>query len=213
MAFTGSTLGMTPGTAPVRGGASRVRLLASLDKSPEELKLEARELALQAEKLRLEVEREELTRQLDKYSDILTAAEDDQIEQVLQANEKFVKAMQSKRMASMKRIWSYKKAMVVHAGKPAISGVENVLHSFKGIFQGRSLSSVKAEDAKVVALAANVAVVTCTLEISGFAGMSKSKMIVTNVFEFNGNESGWLLIEHHCSPILFPSVPKPRPDF
>jgi|Dee2metaT_14_FD_contig_31_2586905_length_1134_multi_4_in_0_out_0_1 ketosteroid isomerase-like protein len=200
--------------------------------SAEELALEAKELQLQAEALRLEIEAAELESERGSFEEVLGAAPastgkagDKDVDkakeleaQVLAANEAFYAAYQSKKLSVMKKCWwdaDYwhkrgDEAVVVHLGKPSIKGVENVLHSFQGIFRGASVTDVTVQEASVVSASKTVAVVAATVLIVGSGGKSKTRTVATNVFEFDADDKRWVLISHHCSPILFPDVPKDR---
>lgn len=203
-------------TAATNNGRNTRKDLVSLrSQSAEELAIEARELQLQAEALRLEIEAAELESDRAGFEEVLGAEDGDELATaVLSANTKFYVAYQEKKLSGMKKLWwgdwtaRGKDAVVVHLGKPAITGIDNVLHSFQGIFRGKSVTDVIVEEASVVSLSKTVAVVVAKVQIVGSGGKSKTKTVATNVFEYDGNESKWFLISHHSSPILFPDIPK-----
>eukprot|EP00622_Pseudochattonella_farcimen_P006687 FR742538.1.p1 GENE.FR742538.1~~FR742538.1.p1 ORF type:complete len:225 (+),score=12.21 FR742538.1:20-694(+) len=185
--------------------ATRLTSRRHAEQSARELELEARELQVQADSLRLEVAFAELEASKGKAGQVPLAPADVEAAKaaVLAANDKFYSAFASRRLANMKKCWHESNAVVVHAGKPPISGWEDVLHSYQGVFRSKSAENMEMSDARVVSISGSNAVVVCN------EAMNSMKMVATNIFEID-RDATWKLVHHHSSPVMFPSVPRPR---
>lgn len=185
----------------------RVSMLRSAADDARELELEARELAVKAMELRCEAKEAEMDMIIEKNVKASGVAVDPEAASaaVLAANDAFYAAHRQRRLADMRKVWSKDSAVVVHAGKPVISGYQDVMHSYQGVFRSKIVETIKCSEARIVALSQQTAVVVCNEAYTG-----ASKMVATNVFQNNIIEDKWELVSHHASPVMFPNVPRPR---
>lgn len=206
------SLGWTPSPHLARPMAGVIRsrhttIMASAADDARELELEARELAVKAMELRCEAKEAEMDMIIEKNVKASGVAVDPEAssQAVLAANQAFYDAHKDRRLADIRKVWSKDSAVVVHAGKPVISGFQDVMHSYQGVFRSKAVESLVCSEPRIVALSQQTAVVVCNEEYVG-----ASKMVATNVFQNNIVEGKWELVSHHSSPVMFPNIPRPR---
>jgi limonene-1,2-epoxide hydrolase len=131
----------------------------------------------------------------------------DEISTVVRTNEAFYRAFETLDIKEMEKIWlhaSYIKC--VHPGWPLLVGWGPVMISWERIFANTdsmhfTLTDVRAE---VVGTLAWVVLIE-ELESRSVAGLSRSQILATNLFEKHDGQ--WFIIHHHASPIFAPPTP------
>ena len=135
------------------------------------------------------------------------------VREVLEANERFYRALNDLDLESMDRLWSHGSFVrCVHPGWELIVGWEAVRASWEGIFRasaGGPSHSVETADV-TVHVVSGMSWVSCIERIAlpgrsgGIAG-STSLAVATNLFQRSPGESArWEMILHHAS--LLPLV-------
>jgi len=187
------SLGWTPAHVRPMVGVRRQcgATLRSATDDARELELEARELAVKAMELRCEAKEAEMDMIIEKNvkESGVTVDPEAASAAVFAANDAFYAAHHRRRLADMRKVWSKVSAVVVHAGKPVISGYQDVMHSYQGVFRSKTVETIKCSEARIVALSQQTAVVVCN---EAYAGASK--MVATNVFQNNIVEDKWELV-------------------
>ena len=130
--------------------------------------------------------------------------------EVLEANERFYRALNALDLAGMERIWSHGSFVrCVHPGWELIVGWDAVRASWEGIFRGSGSGpshSVEVADVSVHVVS-DLGWVSCIERItlprrSSGASSSSSLAVATNLFqraELTGNTVRWEMILHHAS--------------
>lgn len=131
--------------------------------------------------------------------------------EVLEANERFYRALNALDLAGMERIWSHGSFVrCVHPGWELIVGWDAVRASWEGIFRGSGSGpshSVEVADVSVHVVS-DLGWVSCIERItlprrSSGASSSSSLAVATNLFqrasEPSGNAERWEMILHHAS--------------
>jgi ketosteroid isomerase-like protein len=123
---------------------------------------------------------------------------------VLEANERFYRALNDLDLSEMDRLWSHGSFVrCVHPGWELIVGWDSVRASWEGIFRGGAggpSHSVEVADIQV-RVASDLAWVSCIerITLAGRSG-STSLAVATNLFQRSSNESSrWEMILHHAS--------------
>ncbi len=129
--------------------------------------------------------------------------------EVLEANERFYRALNALDLEEMDRVWSHGKSVrCVHPGWELIVGWEAVRASWEGIFRGSGGNPHSVEAADVaVHVASELGWVSCIerITIPGRAGASSAGLAVaTNLFQRSPEAGAWHMILHHAS--LLPLV-------
>jgi hypothetical protein len=133
--------------------------------------------------------------------------------EVLEANERFYRALNALDLESMERLWSHGSFVrCVHPGWELIVGWEAVRASWEGIFRGSSggpAHSVATADVSVHVVS-ELGWVSCIERIilpgrSSGVSSSTSLAVATNLFQrFSAEGARWEMILHHAS--LLPLV-------
>jgi hypothetical protein len=133
--------------------------------------------------------------------------------EVLEANERFYRALNALDLRGMERLWSHASFVrCVHPGWELIVGWEAVRASWEGIFRGSSggpAHSVEAADVSVHVVS-DLGWVSCIERItlpprSSGGSSSTSLAVATNLFQRSPEKgTGWEMILHHAS--LLPLV-------
>jgi len=131
------------------------------------------------------------------------ASQEETIEQVKRANERFYRAFESLDIARMAAVWvQAERAKCVHPGWSLLSGWEAIRQSWETIFANTDYMRFVITDA-AVHLYGRVAWVTCMENLSDAPDtLQMSRMLATNVYEQPGEE--WRLVHHHASPVMRP---------
>lgn len=129
---------------------------------------------------------------------------------VLEANERFYRALNDLDLPEMDRLWSHGSFVrCIHPGWELIVGWDSVRASWEGIFRGSAggpAHSVEVADVQVH-VASDLGWVSCieSITIPGRSGASTSLAVATNLFQRSSNEGArWEMILHHAS--LLPLV-------
>jgi len=125
--------------------------------------------------------------------------------QVLKANATFYEAFSGRDYASMDALWSADSAVVcVHPGWPPIRGRDEVMKSFRSIFDHDTGPSPACE-APTCHVHGDGAFVVCRERLGN------AVLIATNIY---ARESGrWSLVHHHASALArVPETPPMDPD-
>jgi ketosteroid isomerase-like protein len=131
----------------------------------------------------------------------------DKIQDVVEANEKFYRAIKSSDIDLLNDIWINDESVkCVHPGWPMLHGWEAVGQSWKNIFSSGNTLDIELQDVHTQ-VSGDSAWVICIEKISYRIGgeIQHGFAQSTNIFRFDG--SRWLLALHHASP-----VPAPRGD-
>ena len=120
---------------------------------------------------------------------------------VAAANVAFYRALEARDVETMAEIWLHdESASCVHPGWHRLDGWEEIERSWENIFTNSRPWTVACEDVRI-AVAGDLAWVTCVEVITPFGGNGTSdaaRMQATNLF---GRVDGeWRLVHHHASP-------------
>ncbi len=131
-----------------------------------------------------------------------------EVVEVLEANERFYRALNDLDLGSMERLWSHGGFVrCVHPGWELIAGWNAVRASWEGIFRGSSGGQahfVEAADISVHVVS-ELGWVSCIERITlpgraGGVSSSTSLAIATNLFQRSPEEGArWEMILHHAS--------------
>ena len=120
---------------------------------------------------------------------------------VEQANAAFYRALESSVIERMDDVWAHEAwVRCVHPGWDMIVGWQRVRESWIMIFEGGQ--KMRASPSEVwVSITGDLALVTCTENITVFndASFDSAQATATNIFI--NREGRWLMIHHHASPI------------
>lgn len=120
---------------------------------------------------------------------------------VAAANLAFYRALEARDLATMASVWHHDAAVsCVHPGWHRLDGWDEVERSWANIFANSRPWAVTCEDIRI-ALAGDLAWVTCTEVIVPFGADEESeaaRMQATNLF--GRVEGEWRLVHHHASP-------------
>jgi len=136
-----------------------------------------------------------------------------EVRDVLEANERFYRALNDLDLAGMDGLWSHESFVCcVHPGWELIVGWDAVRASWEGIFRGSGGPAHRVEAADVsVHVASDIGWVSCIERITlpglpgsaggpGAASSSTSLAVASNLFQRSSNEVGrWEMILHHAS--------------
>jgi ketosteroid isomerase-like protein len=122
--------------------------------------------------------------------------------EVLAANERFYAAFAGRDVDAMEATWAETSAVAcLHPGWPPIRGRDEVLASFRSIFDNDDSPPIRCEAPTVTRHGDVAATVVCRERIGN------AVLVATNVFVREGGD--WRMSHHHASPIA--RVP-PTPD-
>jgi ketosteroid isomerase-like protein len=131
----------------------------------------------------------------------------DESRAVVAANEAFYRAFATLDIKEMEKVWlhaSYIKC--VHPGWPLLVGWGPVMISWERIFANTDSMRFTLTDVRVEVVGTLAWVVLIEeLESRTVAGLSRSQILATNLFE--QREGQWFIIHHHASPIFAPPTP------
>lgn len=117
----------------------------------------------------------------------------DQLNQVLHANESFYEALINSDYQSMELLWANESDVaVIHPGWPPLHGREAVMDSWKRILTGNSTQGMYCSNAKFYLLD-KVAFVICS------ECFPEGELIATNIFVLE--EDKWKIIHHQGGPM------------
>ena len=126
----------------------------------------------------------------------------ERIEEVTQMNEQFYRAFENLDVGLMDSIWAHQEYVTcIHPGWSIRVGWPAVRDSWVVIFNNTFSMEFELTELQVQ-VAADVAWVICTENISSRVGESPqtSRVVATNLFERIGEE--WKIIHHHRSPLM-----------
>ncbi len=126
----------------------------------------------------------------------------ERIEEVTQMNEQFYRAFENLDVGLMDSIWAHEEYVTcIHPGWSIRVGWPAVRDSWVVIFNNTFSMEFELTELQVQ-VAADVAWVICTENISSRVGESPqtSRVVATNLFERIGEE--WKIIHHHGSPLM-----------
>jgi uncharacterized protein (TIGR02246 family) len=118
-----------------------------------------------------------------------------------EANTQFYRALESGDLARMEEVWAHEDwVRCVHPGWDLLTGWQRVRESWEMIFEGGQKMRASPSDVWVRAVG-DLAVVTCTENITVFneASFDSAQATATNLFVHR--EDRWLMVHHHASPI------------
>jgi ketosteroid isomerase-like protein len=124
---------------------------------------------------------------------------------ILDANRGFYRAFESLDAEQMGRVWLRAPRIVcIHPGWRQLVGWGLIMTSWERIFENTFEMKFELGDPLVIANG-DLAVVIVEENIlqRGYDGVSRSRVLATNVFE--RAEGRWWLVSHHGSPVLEPS--------
>jgi ketosteroid isomerase-like protein len=126
----------------------------------------------------------------------------ERIEEVTQMNELFYRAFEQLDVALMDSIWAHQEYVTcIHPGWSIRVGWPAVRDSWVVIFNNTFSMEFELTELQVQ-VAADVAWVICTENITSRVGENpqNSRVVSTNLFERIGDE--WKIIHHHGSPLM-----------
>ena len=120
-------------------------------------------------------------------------------DEVMAANQAFYDAHEQRDLAAMTAVWdNSERAVCVHPGWPILRGWPAVEESWRGIFGGPGRNQfIVTNDA--VAVEGDLAWVTLDENLVDVA--ATGTIAATNLFARTA--SGWKLVLHHGSPVMF----------
>jgi len=121
---------------------------------------------------------------------------------ILDANRGFYRAFESLDAEQMGKVWRRDPRIVcIHPGWRRLVGWGPIMTSWERIFENVFEMKFELGDPLVIANG-NLAVVIVEEDIlqRGYDGVSRSRVLATNVFEHA--EGRWWLVSHHGSPVL-----------
>ncbi len=127
---------------------------------------------------------------------------EERIEEVTQMNEQFYRAFENLDVGLMDSIWAHEEYVTcIHPGWSIRVGWPAVRDSWVVIFNNTFSMEFELTELQVQ-VAADIAWVICTENISSRVGESPqtSRVVATNLFERIGEE--WKIIHHHGSPLM-----------
>lgn len=131
----------------------------------------------------------------------------DEVEAVRSANERFYQAFESLDLGEMDRVWAKgEHVKCVHPGWGLLTGWEEVRGSWEAIFRNTAEIRFTLTDVQIE-IRGPLAWVALTENIlsQSQGNVAVTSILATNLFERQGDD--WLLVHHHASHILGPSVP------
>ena len=126
----------------------------------------------------------------------------ERIEEVTRANEAFYKAFESLDVAAMDRVWAHQEYITcIHPGWSIRVGWPAVRDSWVVIFNNTFSMEFELTELQIQ-VAADVAWVICTENITSRVGEAtqNSRVVATNLYERIGGE--WKIIHHHGSHLM-----------
>ena len=126
----------------------------------------------------------------------------ERIEEVTQVNELFYRAFESLDVGLMDSLWAHQEYVTcIHPGWSIRIGWPAVRDSWVIIFNNTFSMEFELTELQVQ-VAADIAWVICTENITSRVGdiPQNSRVVATNLFERIGDE--WKLIHHHGSPLM-----------
>jgi ketosteroid isomerase-like protein len=121
---------------------------------------------------------------------------------VLQANETFYAAFAVADMGSMMEVWAHDEPVaVIHPGTRPVAGREQVLQSWRDIFQTASAVDIVCVDPQVQ-LHGELAIVLCQERINGY------QLAASNTYR--RTTEGWFLVLHQAGPVAAAAVAPAR---
>jgi ketosteroid isomerase-like protein len=122
--------------------------------------------------------------------------------EVLDANDAFYRALESKNIQAMSTVWSQGTgSLCIHPGRKAIQGWKEIRTSWEQIFKNTAYLEVETEiiSTEVRDNIAYVVVVENIMQVIANRRIQATS-IATNIFEFLGGK--WYLVHHHGSPLM-----------
>lgn len=114
--------------------------------------------------------------------------------ELLEANAGFYRAFAARDADAMARLWAERQPIVcVHPGWDVLDGREDVLASWRGIFEGDGAPALSYELAEA-RLVGGVGLVTCHEVLPG-----GTRLAATNLFV--REDGAWRMVHHQASPI------------
>ncbi|MEM9466114.1 MAG: nuclear transport factor 2 family protein [Actinomycetota bacterium] len=114
------------------------------------------------------------------------------------ANAAFYEAHEARDLAAMQAVWEHSDRVVcTHPGWPILRGWPAVEESWRRILDGPGRNQFIITN-DVIAVVGDVAWVTCDENLVAPGGTGT--IAATNVF-VRGGDGGWLLVNHHGSPV------------
>ncbi len=126
----------------------------------------------------------------------------ERIEEVTRTNEAFYKAFESLDVSAMDRVWAHQEYITcIHPGWSIRIGWPAVRDSWVVIFNNTFSMEFQLTELQVQ-VAADVAWVICTENITSRVGdaTQNSRVVATNLYERIGDE--WKIIHHHGSHLM-----------
>ena len=126
----------------------------------------------------------------------------ERIAEVTRTNEAFYKAFESLDVAAMDQIWAHQEYITcIHPGWSIRVGWPAVRDSWVVIFNNTFSMEFQLTELQVQ-VAADVAWVICTENITSRVGETtqNSRVVATNLYERIGDD--WKIIHHHGSPLM-----------
>ena len=126
----------------------------------------------------------------------------ERIEEVTKVNEQFYRAFENLDVGLMDSMWAHQEYVTcIHPGWSIRVGWPAVRDSWVVIFNNTFSMEFELTELQVQ-VAADIAWVICTENISSRVGESpqNSRVVATNLFERIGEE--WKIIHHHGSPLM-----------
>src|SRR5215510_8217602 len=135
--------------------------------------------------------------------EMTVASQEEIIEQVKRANERFYRAFESLDIAKMAAVWvQAERAKCVHPGWNFLSGWEAIRQSWEAIFVNTDYMRFVITDVSVH-LYGRVAWVTCVENLSDAPDtLQMVRILATNMYEYS--DDTWRIVHHHASPVMRP---------
>src|SRR5262247_2724851 len=139
------------------------------------------------------------------------ASQEETIEKVKRANERFYRAFESLDISKMAVVWiQAERTKCVHPGWGLLSGWEAIRQSWEAIFANTDYMRFVITDVSVH-LYGHVAWVTCVENLSDAPDtLQMARILATNMYEHIGDE--WRIVHHHASPVMRPEPASSEAD-
>lgn len=128
--------------------------------------------------------------------------QDPTVEAVREANQRFYRAFESLEIAPMEDAWARgEEIKCVHPGWAMIKGWDNVMESWRRIFDNASMMRFTVTDVDI-RVEGDWAWVSCAEVLMSVndGKVVEARVQATNVFMRQGDR--WLLLHHHASPVV-----------
>lgn len=122
--------------------------------------------------------------------------------EILKANDDFYTALATRNLKAMEEVWQTgEKAGCVHPGWAIMRNSENIMRSWKSIFDPQDQVDIKLSQVSLE-ISGNMAWVTCIQEMTYIKREPVTFNISQSTNIFKKDAGRWVMLIHHASPII-----------